>query len=253
MSAGRPEPPASWALQAAGAGSLAYLAISGVVSLAYARKRLDRPVLSPAPRRTAEADRGAVVHALAAVLDEVDAYTRQHSLRVAAYARAVAAGLRLPETEAREIEWGALLHDLGKVNREHAEILTKRAPLSADESRRIRRHPDQGADLVARVPGLERVAEYVRCHHERLDGLGYPRGIAGGSIAIGSRIIVVCDAFDAMTSDRPYRSAVSVEEALAELWRCAGTQFDAGVVTALERAVQRGRVAVPVSRIAACG
>jgi putative nucleotidyltransferase with HDIG domain len=247
--AGRPEPAASWALQALGAGSLGYLAVSGVAATWYARRRtVGTPLRAPLPVR---AERAAVVHALAAVLDEVDAYTRQHSIRVAVYSRSVARTLRLPEAEVEEIEWGALLHDLGKVNREHVAILVKRAPLSADEVRRIRRHPDQGADLVARVPGLERVAEYVRSHHERLDGRGYPRGLAGASLSIGARIIVVCDAFDAMTSDRPYRKAVPIESALAELWRCTGTQFDGGAVAALERAVHNGRIAVPVSPAAA--
>ena len=241
--AGRPEPVASWALQAVGAGSLAYLTVSGVAATWYARRDLRRT------RRmtlSVRAERAAVVHALAAVLDEVDVYTRQHSIRVAAYARSVARALRLPESDVEEIEWGALLHDLGKVNREHVAVLVKRAPLTFEESRRIRRHPDQGADLVARVPGLERVAEYVRCHHERVDGRGYPRGLSGDALSTGSRIIVVCDAFDAMTSDRPYRSAMTIESALAELWAGAGTQFDPDAVEALERAVRTGRIAVPV-------
>jgi putative nucleotidyltransferase with HDIG domain len=190
------------------------------------------------------------VYALAAVLDDVDPYTRRHSLRVAGYARSVARALRLPESEVEEIEYGALLHDLGKLHREHHEVLVKRAPLSTEEARRIRRHPDQGADLVARFPGLERVAEYVRTHHERLDGAGYPRGLGAGALPIGARVIVVCDAFDAMTSDRPYRAAVAAADAFDELWRCAGTQFDARVVDALALCVERGWIEIEAEAVA---
>jgi HD-GYP domain-containing protein (c-di-GMP phosphodiesterase class II) len=101
----------------------------------------------------------------------------------------------------------------------------------------MRRHPELGADIVEKVPGLDRVARFVRSHHERWDGGGYPDGLAGGEIPLGARVIGVCDAYHAMTTDRPYRPALQPHEALAELASCAGSQFDPGVVAALHREV----------------
>jgi putative nucleotidyltransferase with HDIG domain len=184
----------------------------------------------------------AFVRALVQVLDEVDPYTREHSLRVAEYAKAVARELRLPGREIDDVEYGALLHDLGKIGRQYQEILRKPGPLDGREREAVRAHPDRGADIVARVRALSRAAELVRCHHERIDARGYPRGVPALELPLGARIVTVCDAFDAMTSDRSYRRARSAEEALAELVRCAGEQFDPRVVATLARLHEAGRL-----------
>ncbi len=111
----------------------------------------------------------------------------------------------------------------------------------------LRFHPDQGADILARVRWLGRAAEYVRCHHERVDGRGYPRGLAAEDLPLGARILGVCDAFDAMLSERAYRGAMAVSEAVAELARCSGTQFDPAVVGALDRLVEADRLPLPIA------
>jgi putative nucleotidyltransferase with HDIG domain len=188
------------------------------------------------------------VRALTGVLEEVDPYTRAHSHRVAEYAKQVAREVGVSERDIEDIEYGALLHDLGKVGRPFQTILTKPSRLSAEEEMCVRDHPEMGARIVGRIRTLSRVAEYVHCHHERVDGGGYPRGLAQAQIPIGARIITVCDAFDAMTSDRPYRRALPETEAFSELRKHAGSQFDVTVVSALERAFEAGRLAMLFQR-----
>src|SRR5258706_10640857 len=180
------------------------------------------------------------VRALSEVLEEVDPYTRHHSVRVSQYAVRLARGLKLSESQVEETEYAALVHDLGKIGPQHQEILRKRGSLSHEEQRTLRPHPAAGADIVARVRALRRAAEIVRSHHERPDGLGYPFGLRSEDVPIGARILNVADAFDAMTSDRPYRRALSVESALQELHKGAGTQFDPGVVECLMRMHRAG-------------
>lgn len=184
----------------------------------------------------------AFVRALVQVLDEVDPYTRDHSLRVAEYSKAVARQMRVPERELEAIEYGALLHDLGKVGRQYQDILQKPARLDSREQLTMRAHPERGAEIVSRVRALSRAAEFVRGHHERMDGRGYPHGIEAAKLPLGSRILTVCDAFDAMTSDRSYRPAMPAERAIAELHRCAGDQFDEEVVAALDHLLASGRL-----------
>ena len=184
------------------------------------------------------------VRALAEVLEEVDPYTRQHSVRVSQYAIRLARGLKLPEREVDEIEYAALVHDLGKIGPHHQHILQKPGSLSHEEQRTLRGHPAAGAAIVTRVRALKRAAEIVRSHHERPDGRGYPFGLMTGDVPIGARILNVADAFDAMTSDRPYRRALSVESALRELQQGAGTQFDAEVVACLMRLEQQSEFAL---------
>jgi putative nucleotidyltransferase with HDIG domain len=173
------------------------------------------------------------VRALSEVLEEVDPYTRHHSLRVAQYAIRLARGMGVTERGIEEIEYAALIHDLGKIGPQHQHILHKPGSLTQEEQRTLRSHPAAGAEIVAKVRALRRAAEIVRSHHERPDGQGYPFGLRSADVPVGARILNVSDAFDAMTSDRPYRRALSVEAAVQELWRGAGTQFDAGVVTCL--------------------
>ncbi len=175
------------------------------------------------------------VRALSEVLEEVDPYTRHHSSRVAEYAVRLARGLRLPEKSVEEIEYAALVHDLGKIGPQHQHILQKPGSLSHEEQRTLRGHPAAGAEIVAKVRALKRASEIVRSHHERPDGQGYPFGLREEDVPVGARILNVSDAFDAMTSDRPYRRALSVDAALKELERGAGTQFDRPVVECLLR------------------
>lgn len=175
------------------------------------------------------------VRALSEVLEEVDPYTRQHSVRVSQYAIRLARGLGLSEREVDEIEYAALVHDLGKIGPHHQHILQKPGSLSHEEQRTLRGHPAAGAEIVQKVRALRRSAEIVRSHHERPDGHGYPFGLMSEDVPIGARILNVADAFDAMTSDRPYRRALSAESALRELAQGSGTQFDAQVVECLLR------------------
>ena len=175
------------------------------------------------------------VRALSEVLEEVDPYTRHHSHRVAQYTVRLARGMRLSEREVEEIEYAALVHDLGKIGPQHQHILQKPGSLSHEEQRTLRAHPAAGAEIVARVRALRRSAEIVRTHHERPDGQGYPLGLHAEDVPMGARILNVSDAFDAMTSDRPYRRALSVAAALEELRRGAGSQFDRTVVDCLLR------------------
>jgi putative nucleotidyltransferase with HDIG domain len=175
------------------------------------------------------------VRALSEVLEEVDPYTRQHSVRVSQYAIRLARGLRLSERDVDEIEYAALVHDLGKIGPHHQHILQKPGSLSHEEQRTLRGHPAAGAEIVKKVRALRRAAEIVRSHHERPDGHGYPFGLRSEDVPVGARILNVSDAFDAMTSDRPYRKALSADSALRELEQGAGTQFDAEVVGCLLR------------------
>ncbi len=181
------------------------------------------------------------VRALAEVLEEVDPYTRQHSVRVAEYSVRLARAMGMGERAVLDLEYGALLHDLGKVGRQYQYILTKPGRLSLEEQATMRAHPAEGAAIVSKIRALKRAAHIVRNHHERPDGLGYPRGLRGDDIPLGSRIVMIADAFDAMTSDRPYRRAMDGPRAVQELQKHAGTQFDAAAVDALERLIAAGR------------
>lgn len=193
------------------------------------------------------------VRALSEVLEEVDPYTRQHSVRVAEYSKILARALGMSERAVQDLEYGALLHDLGKVGRQYQYILQKPGRLSLEEQATMRAHPTEGAEIVAKVRALRGASEIVRNHHERPDGLGYPAGLRGDDIPLGSRIVMVADAYDAMTSDRPYRRAMEPERAAAELSRHAGTQFDPGVVAALQKLVAAGRFPALAPRLEDAG
>jgi putative nucleotidyltransferase with HDIG domain len=181
------------------------------------------------------------VRALSEVLDEVDPYTRQHSVRVAQYAVRLARGLSAGEAEVEDLEYAALVHDLGKIGPQHQRILQKPGTLTQEDQRTLRGHPATGAGIIGKITALRRAAEIVRLHHERPDGRGYPLGLKGLQVPLGARILNVADAFDAMTSDRSYRRALAMPEALRELERGAGTQFDAEVVHCLLRLHAAGR------------
>lgn len=172
------------------------------------------------------------VEAFALALDVRDQYTGSHSDEVVELALEVGAGLGLEGQELADLELAARMHDIGKLGVPDA-ILNKQGPLDEAERSVMREHPVWGADLLAQVPGLERVATIVRAEHESWDGGGYPRGLAGEEIPLAARVILACDAFHAMTSNRPYRAATSAERAIAELRAHAGTQFDPAVVAVL--------------------
>jgi diguanylate cyclase (GGDEF)-like protein/putative nucleotidyltransferase with HDIG domain len=174
----------------------------------------------------------AVVEALASALLERDRYTGEHSESVVEMARTVATTLGLDDQEVERVAMAALLHDIGKVAIPD-RILNKPGRLDPAEWELMREHPVIGERILRAIPGMGAVARIVRHEHERFDGSGYPDGLHGEQIPIGSRIILACDTYSAMTTSRPYRDAMPHAEAVAELARCAGTQFDPKVTEAL--------------------
>ncbi|RME42828.1 MAG: GAF domain-containing protein [Chloroflexi bacterium] len=180
------------------------------------------------------------VLALAKAMDARDAYTSDHSARLAVWAEATARELGCCDAEVEIIRWGTLLHDIGKIGVPD-DILRKPGPLTDEELEVIRRHPEIGAEIVAPVRKLAEVAPIIHAHQEKWDGTGYPDGLKGEAIPLGARIVAVVDAYGAMTDDRVYRKAMSHEEAVAELRACAGTQFDPQVVEAFLRVIGRAR------------
>jgi len=177
---------------------------------------------------------------LADVVEFDDRYTADHSRSVVELAQGVADELGADPNARQELEFAALLHDVGKIAIPK-EVLNKPAKLSEDEWKLMKTHTMEGQYMLDRVGGLlGRVGEIVRCCHERWDGAGYPDGLAGEDIPLPARIVFTCDAYNAMTTDRPYRSAMSTDAALAELVANAGTQFDPKVVSALIKVVQEG-------------
>jgi putative nucleotidyltransferase with HDIG domain len=173
----------------------------------------------------------AAVESMADVVDRRDPYTFQHSQSVADHAVRTARRLQLPDKEVELIRLAARVHDLGKIAVPD-EVLHKQGRLTEAEFELMKKHPATGAEILAKFPEYKRGRELVLAHHERMDGLGYPRGLAGAAIALGARIIAVADSWDAMTSDRPYRKALEAEVALGELLRGRGTQWDPEVVNA---------------------
>jgi HD-GYP domain-containing protein (c-di-GMP phosphodiesterase class II) len=169
------------------------------------------------------------------VVEADDNYTGAHSREVVDLAVAVSDALGIEATRRRNVEFAALLHDVGKLRVPKA-IINKTGALDPAETAIIRRHTIDGEAMLTQVGGLlATVGHYVRSTHEHYDGSGYPDGLAGEEIPIESRIVCACDAYSAMTSDRPYRLALSGREAIAELRRCAGTHFDPRIVEAMEQ------------------
>jgi HD-GYP domain-containing protein (c-di-GMP phosphodiesterase class II) len=184
------------------------------------------------------------------VVEANDAYTGDHSRQVVDLTVAVCDEVGLPSRERRIAELTALLHDVGKI-RIPAAIIQKPGPLDPAERALIETHTMEGEALLRQVGGLlAEVGHVVRSCHERWDGGGYPDGLRGTAIPRAARIVSACDAYNAMTTDRPYRAAMSVPEALDELARNRGTQFDAAVVDALTAVVGRTASASVVPRAA---
>jgi HD superfamily phosphohydrolase YqeK len=159
-------------------------------------------------------------------LEARDPYTSGHSKRVQQFAVLIARAMRLPEREVRRVSQAALLHDVGKIYEKYAPILSKAERLTAEEWAIMQQHPADGERLVSTMTRLKDLVPAIRHHHEQWDGTGYPDGIAGDQIPLAARIIALADTIDAMTSQRPYRSALSEDQVRAELVRCRGRQFD---------------------------
>ncbi len=177
--------------------------------------------------------------ALVSALDAREHETSDHSQRVVEYTLAIARRLSISGTELEEVGRGALLHDIGKIGVPDA-VLLKPGKLTPDEWVDMRKHPDIGYNMIAPIPFLSTPSQIVLAHQERFDGQGYPNRLGGQQIPIGARIFAVADTLDAITSDRPYRRGASFNDAIAEIVRCSGTQFDPQVVDAFESIGEAG-------------
>jgi HD-GYP domain-containing protein (c-di-GMP phosphodiesterase class II) len=214
-------------LQAAdhAAAPLALVPLFAVLGV-FARERRERvrslDELSNAYRGTA--------YVLGDVIEADDGYTGEHSRGVVALVMETGRRLRMPPDRLRNLEFGALLHDVGKIAIPKT-IINKPGKLDAHEWQIVKTHTTEGQQLLDRVGGfMSEVGRIVRSHHERWDGSGYPDGLSGVAIPLEARVIAVCDTWNAMTTDRPYRGALAHEQAVAELASCAGSQFDPAVV-----------------------
>ncbi|MBO8192596.1 HD-GYP domain-containing protein [Streptomyces oryzae] len=210
-------------------GPLAALPALGPLWLGWRGLRLCHPE---------RAARQAAVQALAQAVHIKDRYTRGHGERVGLAAVMIARELGMDEERTETLRCAGVLHDVGKLG-VPARLLRKAGPLTPAERRVMEQHPEHGAEIVRGLDFLGEARAAVLHHHERMDGTGYPRGLAGEEIPEVARIVAVADAFDAMTSTRCYRPGRPVAAALEELERCAGTQFDPRMVAALTRALRR--------------
>ncbi len=180
------------------------------------------------------------VAGFAQALEESDLYTRGHSERVAVYSEILARGLALPEAEIRRIVQAGVMHDVGKIGVRY-DMLNKPGKLTPEEVAVFRQHPEKGKRILEPVPCLHGLIDGCWCHHEWFDGGGYPRGLSGQNIPLLGRIVAIADAYDAMTSDRAYRRALSHEIAVSEIERCSGTQFDPELGDAFVKLVEAWR------------
>ncbi len=222
-------------------GRSAHAVLEAADQALYAAKALGRnrcvifnpeisAIFAPDPGRGADEVQLATLLSLAEALDLRDTGTADHSRTVGRYCALIAEELGLPPERVQRVEVAGILHDIGKIGLPDA-ILQKAGPLGKTELAEIRTHPEIGAQILS-GPGLEDLREWVLAHHERPDGLGYPRGLKNGEIPLEAKILAVADAFEAMTADRVYRAGVEERAARIELLRCAGEQFDSRVVAA---------------------
>lgn len=215
-------------------------AIAGVVAVRERRAR-----------HAAERFAAASLETLLNAIDANDAQTGAHVRRVATYALVISEAAGLSERECLNVERVALFHDIGKIHEALFDIIHDPTTLTAEDRRAVATHPRRGATVLAPLCGFyPELADGVLSHHERWDGTGYPDGKAAETIPIEARLLSVADAFDAMTSHRPYRPALSVERALAELERCAGTQFDPDLARTFVEGWQRGEIGTPEPALA---
>jgi response regulator RpfG family c-di-GMP phosphodiesterase len=180
------------------------------------------------------------VAGFAQALEESDQYTRGHSERVAVYSEILARGLTLPDGEVRRVVQAGVMHDVGKIGVRY-DMLNKPGKLTPEEVAVFRQHPEKGKRILEPVPCLHGLIDGCWCHHEWFDGGGYPRGLAGQAIPIVGRIVAIADAYDAMTSDRAYRRALTHAIAVEEIERCAGTQFDPELSAAFMKLIESWR------------
>ncbi len=180
-------------------------------------------------------------------LDARDSNTQGHSGRVARLAQVIAQEMKLSSDALEQIRWGALLHDIGKIGISDA-ILHKPGKLTAAEWRMMQQHPEIGYEMLQSIPFLNSALDVVRYHHERFDGSGYPAGLKGSGIPLLARISAVADSYDAMTSNRPYRSGRSKSDAISEIHKLAGTQFDPEVVAAFDRVITSPKILHVIAR-----
>ncbi|MFQ5663715.1 MAG: diguanylate cyclase, partial [Terriglobia bacterium] len=178
------------------------------------------------------------VTSLAFAIDAKDHYTQGHSQNVTRYCLQVARHLRMPEKEVEELRLAALLHDVGKIGIPET-ILNKPGPLTADEFDVMKQHAVLGAKILEPLRSIQNIQKIVRHHHERWDGTGYPDGLAGEAAPLGARLIAIADAYDTMVTERTYKRSRSHPEAVDELRRCAGTQFEPKLVEAFVAAVSQ--------------
>ncbi|MQB02376.1 MAG: HD domain-containing protein [Actinobacteria bacterium] len=196
-------------------------------------------LLSRRPQPTASGDLHLALESLMATVNEHDTYTGGHSLRVADTAAGIGRVMGLEDETLELLVRAGRMHDVGKIGIPD-QILRKSGPLTEQELHLVRLHPILGASILARVPGCDELVPLVLYHHERWDGRGYPKGLAEGDIPLGSRVIFVADAYDAMTTERPYGEVLTPDQALAELTGSAGKQFDPAVVEATLKAIEGG-------------
>ncbi|MGH9717921.1 MAG: HD domain-containing phosphohydrolase [Candidatus Acidiferrales bacterium] len=188
------------------------------------------------------------IRMLAAAIDEKDPYTRGHSGRVAKYSMIIGDGLGLNAEDLDRLRISALLHDVGKIGVDD-RVLKKPGKLTDEEFDLMKQHPVKGANIMRPVAQLRDVLPGIELHHERMDGGGYPYGLAGDQIPMMARIIAVADTFDAITTNRPYQSAMDVDYALDRIRSLAVTKFDASVVAALDSAIQTGRLRITAALV----
>ncbi len=217
----------------------AAIATSCVLAARLRRERTARP---SAPQPSEPEAYLTTIRTMASVIDVGDPFTRGRSERVTRTCLQVGSGLGMRADELRDLEYAALLHDIGKTAI-HYDILLKAGRLSERETESVRNHPEIGWRILKEIPYLANAAEIVLAHHEQPDGRGYPKRLVGKNIPLGSRIIMAVAAYDAMVSDRPYRSGLSTNEAFEELLKCAGKQFDEDVVKMLVALHARGDLA----------
>jgi len=166
---------------------------------------------------------------MVAAIEARDAYTSGHSRRVALASEVIARAIGLSPAEVERVSVAALLHDVGKIDEKFGPILAKEGRLTPEEWEIMKQHPVRGAQLVGLLSSLKDIVNPVRNHHENWDGTGYPDGLRGENIPLASRIIMFADTLDAITTDRPYRKALGIEEARAEFIRFRGKQFDPAI------------------------
>jgi len=186
-----------------------------------------------------------IINTLVSAIEANDKYTEDHSKRVAELSRGLARAIGLTENIIEDIYLAGLLHDIGKIGIPH-HVLNKPGRLTDEEFDRVKEHPVIAQRILSNSTFISNIIPYIRSHHERLDGSGYPDGLRGWQINLGARILAVADAYDAITSSRAYRPARTCEEALQELRRCSGRQFDSMLIESFERLVGKDAVLATV-------